>query len=379
MEKKSNITERAVIVDRGLLTCFGNGVDICWEKLKRNESGIREFSRFPVDHFISQSAASIDGLDVSKSLSYQMLEILLKDRLSNLPEDNCLIFSTTTGEVDLLEKHIASEGTATDGLAPGDFLMKVLELTGSSKGYLVSAACASSSLAIIKGALMIEKGIQDCILIIGCDCVSEFVFSGFSSLQALARYRAKPFDRDRDGLSLGEAAGYVLLMGEGRAARENREILGRVCGWGMTNDANHMTGPDKNGEGLSRSISKSLSSAFITPEQVGSISAHGTGTRFNDSMELKAFKTIFGKHHVPVYSVKGGIGHTMGAAGLVEVILCLCSLKEKLVPPVVNLENIDEEAEGWVSKESVFVEKPYALSTNSGFGGVNSAIVIKLI
>jgi 3-oxoacyl-[acyl-carrier-protein] synthase II len=213
---------------------------------------------------------------------------------------------------------------------------------------------------------------------VACDAVTEFVFAGFSSLMALDPDGARPFDKARKGLTVGEAAGYVLLMSEERARRESRLIAGEVAGWGMSCDANHMTGPARDGGGLVHAIGQALKKAGMDPRQVGSISAHGTGTVYNDSMEMKSFRQIFKETTVPVYSLKGSIGHTMGAAGLVEMVVALKSLEAGIIPPSAHLAQADAEAEGWVSSKCVKAPDMRAvLSTNSGFGGVNAALVLK--
>jgi 3-oxoacyl-[acyl-carrier-protein] synthase II len=194
---------------------------------------------------------------------------------------------------------------------------------------------------------------------------------------ALDEFYAKPFDKRRKGLSLGEASSFALIMSESRAKREKRNVIGEVAGWALSNDANHMTGPSRDGSGLARAIKKAMRMADIDDDEIGSISAHGTGTIYNDEMEMKAFHSIFGDNNRPVCSIKGGIGHTMGAAGLVEVIIALKSLSEGIVPPTVNLEDVDENARGWASSSQYPLDKSkMVLSTNSGFGGVNAALVL---
>lgn len=224
---------------------------------------------------------------------------------------------------------------------------------------------------------MIREGDRDCVLVVACDNVSEFVAAGFYSLMALDGEMARPFDRNRKGLSLGEAGAFMLLMSDRRAAREKRPVLAEIAGWGLTGDANHITGPARDGSGLALALRKALRSAGIPREQVGSISAHGTGTPYNDSMEMKAFKSIFGKHPLPTYSSKGGIGHTMGTAGLADIIVAIRTLQEGLVPPTVNLRDLEDEAEGWVSAESRSCDTSVTVSTNSGFGGINCAVLLK--
>jgi 3-oxoacyl-(acyl-carrier-protein) synthase len=217
------------------------------------------------------------------------------------------------------------------------------------------------------------------VLVIACDAVSEFVYAGFATMNALDPAGARPFDRDRQGLNLGEAAAVALLMSDDRAARERRTVLGRIAGWAASNDASHVTRPDTTGGQLARAARRAMERAGVGPDQIGFISAHGTGTGYNDAMEMAAFRSIFSAR--PVFSVKGALGHTLGAAGLVEILICLRALSEGVVPPTVGLRQPDDCASGWVTEcptplahEGVRA----ALTTNSGFGGINAALVLTL-
>lgn len=138
-----------------------------------------------------------------------------------------------------------------------------------------------------------------------------------------------------------------------------------------------MTGPSRDGYGLALAIHKALHSADIPKSAIGCISAHGTGTVYNDVMEMKAFKRVFGDQGIPTYSIKGGTGHTMAAAGLIEMMIAFQSMRDKIVPPTVNTSEIDEEAKGWVSPNSCPFNGEVTLSTNSGFGGINVALVLR--
>ena len=371
---------KAVAVACDMVTPYGWGIDSCWKGLMSGMTAIRPIDRFSTLNLQTQNAATVPGLKarINKSLIIQMLIPLFANIAPKIPDDSFVILATTTGEIEILQRHILSGKTETKKSLPGNLLNKVISLAGTcGKGMVVSAACASSSAAVSKAASMIRNRDLDCVLVVACDCVSEFVTAGFSSLMALDRDKAKPFDKNRHGLSLGEAAGYMLLMSEARAAKEKRPVIGEIAGWGLTNDANHITGPSQDGSGLSKAISNALHSAGVSEIEIGSISAHGTGTVYNDSMEMAAIKKVFGNRPVPVYSVKGGTGHTMGAAGLLEIIISFRALDSKIVPPTVNLRDIDIVAEGWVSSDSQSFERHVTLSTNSGFGGVNSALVLK--
>ena len=370
---------KSVVVACDMVTPYGQGVNLCWKHLMAGDSAIGEITRFDTRHFKTNKAAIISGLSCGAGESFvmKMLAPMFEDKKALIPEDSFPILATTTGEINYLEGHIITGKGEYKQSDPGFLLEKIVKLTGVKyPGLVVSAACTSSNRAVSHGAALIDSGRYDSVLVIACDSVSEFVFSGFSAIMALDENAARPFDKNRKGLTLGEAAGYILMMSQERALREKRPVLGKIAGWGLTSDANHMTGPDKDGGGLAAAINKALQSATVTNDDIGLISAHGTGTIYNDAMEIKAFKKVFNKQFVPAYSIKGGVGHTMGAAGLVEIIIALKSLQEMTAPPTVNLLDVDPQAEGWVFQEPEKFKKAVTISTNSGFGGINSAIVL---
>ncbi len=370
---------KAVVTAYDMLTPFGPGLDACWDAITSGQSAIGKIERFNTSAFMSENAATIMSLRYhdGDSLVLQMLQRLLG--VIPAPADSALILATTKGEIDLLERRILGEtGIPQDACAPVRLLEKAASLAGvAGPSMVVSAACASGSAAIARGASMICSGRADSVLVIACDAVTEFVFSGFSSLMAMDRRFARPFDRTREGLSLGDAAGYALLMSEQRAESEGREVLGEVAGWGLSDDANHMTGPSRESEGLILAATKALRMAGCDSSAIGMISAHGTGTAYNDAMEMRAFRAVFNEAPRPVYSVKGALGHTMGAAGMLELIIALRALKEGTTPPTVNLSEPDELAAGWVSPKAVGIDRTkMALMTNSGFSGINAALVV---
>ena len=370
----------AVVVACDLVSPYGWGVASCWEGLFSGDSAIRRIDRFPTGSLRTDKAALVAGLDpdADESLVMQMVRPLLERSAPALPEDARLLLATTNGEIEFLERSVLHGSPDASGSRPDLLAGRIQNLCGLQEpGVVVCAACASSSAAVAAGAGMIRDGVRDCVLVVASDNVSEFVASGFSALMALDRDMARPFDRRRSGLSLGEAAAFVLLMSDERASREGRPVFAEIAGWGLTSDANHMTGPSRDGSGLALALDKALQSAGIPEEEVASISAHGTGTEYNDSMEMKAFKSVFKKRSLPTYSVKGGIGHTMGTAGLVDIIVAIETLRKKAIPPTVNLRDVDEEAVGWVSPESVACDGEVTVSTNSGFGVINCAVVLR--
>jgi 3-oxoacyl-[acyl-carrier-protein] synthase II len=371
---------KAVIIENEIITPYGLGVEACWGGLVSNSTSISRVSRFTTRAFSSDYGGTISGLKYhgETSLVMQMISALFDRSGITIPGDAKLLLATTKGEIDLLEKSIISGSGDGAESSLNNLLLKVIDLTGvKGDAMVVSAACTSSSAAVARAAAMIRSGHADCVLVVACDSVTEFVFSGFSSLMALDKIPARPFDKNRAGLSVGEAAAYMLVMSEERAVREKRSIIGEIAGWGMNDDANHMTGPSRESEGLVRAIHGALHSAGISTRQVGFISAHGTGTQYNDAMEMRAFRTVFKDRNVPLYSIKGGLGHTMGAAGLVEMVIALKALRKQVIPPTVNLEVIDDDAIGWVSdRAQVPAPGSLALVTNAGFSGVNTAVVL---
>jgi 3-oxoacyl-[acyl-carrier-protein] synthase II len=312
------------------------------------------------------------------SLVMQMFFMLLKRNQIQVPSDALLILATTTGEIDILEKQVLRGGPDAKESRFSFLLEKVKALTEiKGEGTIISSACSSSLAALGFASSLIQNGKHDCVLVVAADAVTEFVFSGFSSLMALDPDKAKPFDKNRAGLSLGEGAGFVLLMSQARAQQEARTILGEIAGWAMSDDANHMTGPVRDGSGLKLAIQKALKNAGVSGDDVGCISGHGTGTIYNDSMEMKAYSSIFHDRPVPLYSIKGAVGHTMGASGLIECLMALWVLKERIIPPTVGLVDVDPEAKDWASLEKRDLKGRIALLNNSGFGGVNASLILR--
>jgi 3-oxoacyl-[acyl-carrier-protein] synthase II len=367
------------VVAHDMVTAFGRGVPATWAGLLAGRPAFSNVEHFRCDQLGCRLAALAPLAPKEPSRLWALLEPLLRDLAPQVPPGCELLLATTTGEIDRLERYVEQvQGHAEDS-RPELLLERIRDgLDRPGPGRVVAAACASSTIALALAAQDVERGRCEAALVVAGDAVTEFVYSGFASLLALDPEGARPFDRNRRGLTLGEGAAVALLMDEQRARLAGRTVLGRVTGWGMSCDANHMTGPARDGSGLAHAVRAALARAGQATGGIGSISAHGTGTSFNDAMELRAFRAVFGEALPPVYSVKGALGHTLGAAGLVEAILGLESLGRGQVPPSVNLKEPDRDAEGVVSA----LPRPQArdaavVSTNSGFGGINAAVVLR--
>jgi 3-oxoacyl-[acyl-carrier-protein] synthase II len=243
-------------------------------------------------------------------------------------------------------------------------------------GFNISAACASATVAVAQACMRIASGNTEAALVVCADLVTEFVFSGFSALQILSDRPCTPFDRNRNGLSLGEGAAVICLMSPRRARMEGLLPQATLCGWGIAGDAAHITAPDRAGQGLIRAVRHAFRAAGCDPEEIAAVNAHGTGTVHNDRMELNAFRTLFGGRKIFIHSVKGGIGHTLGAAGGIELALSVKSLQENRIPPTIGLSDPEPRGEGHIFSDPLALPPGCLLATNSGFGGVNAALII---
>ncbi len=373
--------KRVVLSRVAAVTSLGEGADSLWQQLTDGKSAIAPVKRFDSSHYISHYAACVDGLTAAagESLMVPLLD-QVAGKLGPLPTDCRLLVATTKGEIDLLEARCRAgiPVGATD--LPTVFLDRVARRFGLSPSVLnINAACASSTIALARGAAMIAAGQVSAVLVYAADIVSEFVFSGFSALQALSPESCRPFDRSRSGLNLGEAGAALLLLDEEQAYREEATILARIAGWGAANDAHHVTAPARDGCGLILACQQALARAEIEPEQVCAINAHGTGTVYNDAMELTAFGALFDGKIPPFHGLKGSIGHCLGAAGAVEVAIAARALQEQFLPPTVGCLEPEAAAAGQVGEKVQKISGDYLLCCNSGFGGINGALMLQRI
>ncbi|MBW2615519.1 MAG: beta-ketoacyl-[acyl-carrier-protein] synthase family protein [Deltaproteobacteria bacterium] len=372
-------SKKVWVTDVAAVTALAHDLDGLWRRVMWGETSIKPVQRFPVERYTSRIAALMEDLSQSggQSLIHALIDRLFR-KIGPVPSDAFLVTATTKAGIDNLERlrhGIPADPNAVLLASIPNIVSQKLGLEG--RAINISAACASSAIAVARGAALIATGRADAVLVCCLDVVTEFVFSGFSSLGALSPVPCMPFDRERKGLSLGEGAAALMLMSSERAEREGMPHLGTVSGWGIAGDAHHITAPARDGRGLIKAVGLALHSAMLKEDDISVISAHGTGTVYNDLMELTAFRHLFGHRRLPVYSVKGAIGHTMGAAGGIEVALGLKTLFEQVVPPTVGLSNPEDDAAGLVSPIAREMTGDYLLTTNSGFGGTNAAIILK--
>lgn len=243
----------------------------------------------------------------------------------------------------------------------------------------VSTACASGTDALGLAFRKIRSGEADVVVAGGFDAVAEFSFSGFCALNALTTGKVRPFSKNRSGLALGEGAAFLVVEREAVAAARGARILGRVAGYASAADATHLTAPDRDGRGLAAAATAAIREAKTGTDGIDYVSAHGTGTLYNDWMETRVLKSVLGIHAraVPVSSIKAVLGHAFGAAGALEAAACLLAIRDGVVPPTANFEEPDPECDvDCVPNRARAVPVRVALSLSAGFGGQNAAIVL---
>lgn len=365
------------VVKHSMATSLGNSVEATWQRLLKGHSALDAIRRFQADRLTSQKACCIPDLRPAAGENRVCaLTRRVLDHITPVPPGTCVVWAGIKGNAEYIE---ADQSLETPWL-PEHYHRWVAERLGIDPlGFDINAACATSTVAMAIGAQMIARGEYGSVLICAADVVTRFVFTGFSVLKALTPTICRPFDQTRDGMCIGDGAVAILLADAHTARRHKLNKLARLSGWGISNDAHHITGPSPDGAGLVIAIETALGMAGLSPDDTQAFCAHGTGTLFNDTMELAAIEAVFGDRRFPVFSIKGAVGHTLGAAGGIDAAICAHALGHKLIPPTVGLETPEPRAAGRVSHRAQAFDGRNILTSNSGFGGVNAALVLHAV
>jgi 3-oxoacyl-[acyl-carrier-protein] synthase II len=251
-----------------------------------------------------------------------------------------------------------------------------LGLTGPKETVVM--ACASGAASIALGADLVRAGVTPTALVGGVDALTHICFMGFNALKVLDPTPCRPFDRDRRGMSIGEAAAFLVVEDADHCRARGGRVHARLTGYGMTTDAHHVTAPHPEGEGMIHAMEQALADAGLPPSAVGYVNAHGTGTPQNDRAEAMALRRVFGEGGVLVSSTKSLVGHTMAAAGSVEAAATILALQHGLLPPTAGLEHLDPEVPfDCLPITARPAEVGAALSNSFGFGGQNVSLVFE--
>ena len=318
-----------------------------------------------IDRKLDKAFSNIGNVDNYTKIEKLMILALYPIIRENPTIKSALLISTTKGNITALEANDV-ENAQLPLLAK-----KVADFFNfKTQPILVSNACVSGILAVAVAKRVIQSSIYDEVYVVSGDLVSEFVLSGFNSFQAMSDLPCRPYSINRTGVTLGEASAAVLV------SANSQNALVKIIGDGSINDANHISGPSRTGDGLVRSIQSALYEAKIGIEKIDYISAHGTATPFNDEMEAIAFNRL-GLENVPVNSLKGYYGHTLGASGLLETVIGIASMSNSTLFASMGFDEIGVSQPINVIKNHTKKNIDYWLKTASGFGGCNTAVIFE--
>lgn len=358
---------------------FTTGENI--DNLKNNISGIKQHSGLSMSEqtffaslFADNNFPPANGNTNTKF--EQLLIASVSNALKNSPIDpsdskTILIISSTKGNISLLETEPHHPETYKR-IAMHQSARLVAEHFGFVHNpVVISNACISGILALLTGMRLIQSGQYDHAVVAGADCISRFVLSGFQSFQAVSQQVCKPFDANRNGINLGEGAACIVL-----SSQKEYSTGTLLAGGAVSNDANHISGPSRTGEELYFAINKAMKDADVSSGDIDFISAHGTATIYNDEMEAKAIN-LAGLQKVPVNSLKGFYGHTLGAAGIIETVVSNHSLMNNIIFPTPGFTEMGVPTPVNVCSQLTNTNLSNILKTASGFGGCNAALILK--
>ena len=374
-----------VIAGCGAISAVGCGLEPLLDALKNNTSGLRASEKFSVPRFQSNIVGAAprkvgeenpawllaaEALTQARAAAENVLQTISADRIG-------LVLSTTKANITALE--LISENQPCSETArrhlQANLLAEDLAQAFGAHGPVqtVSVACVSALIAISQAAKIIQRGEADAMLVVGVDALSEFVVAGFTALKALDPLGCRPFDAARCGLSPGEAGAAIVLVRDDFAPAAKIKIRA----FGGSNDANHLTGPSRDGSGLAQAIRVALAAAKFSQPEIDFVHAHGTGTPYNDAMESLALQTIFGDACPPVSGAKGMLGHTLGAAGVIETICCVLAVQNNFLPGTPRLDSpADGTPKNLLREPRLDVRVKNVLKLNTGFGGMNGALIL---
>jgi len=407
--------EKIVITGMGTINPLGLNVAETWKNVTNGVSGVGPITLFDTSGWNVEIACEVKGFDPAKYMDPK--EARRRDRFEQfgvaasrealqssgleITEENAgrigVVVSSAIGGLKSVQDAIFTlKDEGARRVSP--FLIPMLMPNGASgmigiefglKGpsFSVASACASGADGIGMAWLMLRAGMVDVMVTGAAEAVAcETGVGAFDRIGAMSRHNddysmtPAPFDKNRDGLVMGEGAGVLILERESHAKARGANIVGELAGYGATADAFHVTAPAENGTGGTKAILAALDSAQINPEDVGYISAHGTGTQLNDAAETKAVKAAFGDlaYKTPISSTKSMTGHMMGATGALEAIFCMQAIREGVLPPTIHYQTPDPVCDlDYIPNQAREKKISVAISNAFGFGGHNTVLVLK--
>jgi 3-oxoacyl-[acyl-carrier-protein] synthase II len=400
---------RVAVTGMGAVTAVGNDVPTFWHSLKEGHCGIRPITIFGTSAYRSHTGGEVDLSPESQFLlrdlrrlsrcdqfgiiaAREAMNASMLDQAERDREKFGVILGADSGGIFSVEKYFRAIYThASKRPSPSlllsfslatttDHIAQEFDLRGPRT--TTATVCSSSAAAIAFAYDAIAFGEAELMISGGSDSLCEVTYAGFNSLRAIDPGGCRPFDKNRQGLSLGEGAGILILEELEHARARGASIWGEVLGYGICAEAYHLTAPEPSGAGIARSIRLALADAGISPEEVDYINAHGTATPLNDVVETRGIKMVFGKkaYEIPISSIKAMIGHCLGSAGAIEAVATLLSLHEGVIPPTINYTTPDPECDlDYTPNEAREKEIRIAISNSFAFGGNNVSLVFSKV
>lgn len=387
------MTKAPAIIASGLCSTAGCGVQSACELAFSNSQNLKPQNLFESPRHFAKLTGQCEEFGVSKNaprcakmLEFALSEALKKIDLKDIKRERISvylgtsiggIFETENAISDLID-HKSNKLSALN-FYECSTLAELAARKANAKGECAtfSTACSSSSLALCEACNAIIQNLCDIAIVCGADALSRITVNGFGSLLLLSQTNAKPFDKNRDGINLGEAAAVVILASEDALKRMQMRPLARISGWAATADAYHPTSPQPEAEGLARAFSKSLARAGKNPLDISFYLAHGTATKGNDLSESKALKNVF-KEFAPAFaSIKGKFGHTLGASGLLNLIIATEAIAQSKAPLNTGFETFDEDLGISPNTKSTNANLKSIMFSSVGFGGNNSCAIVE--
>ena len=406
------MSRRVVITGTGILSPIGNTTHEFYNGLKKGANGIAPITCFNTDDYSVHIAGEVkinledyfEKRELNRMDRFTAMALIASSEAvnqSNIDDDRLdktrigVVIGSGIGGINTFEEQHKKLLNNPRRVSPffipsmiSDIASGQVSIKYGFKGpnYCVVSACATASHAIGDSFRMIQYGDAEIIITGGSDAsITPMAVTGFANMKALTKNdnpetASRPFDANRDGFVMGEGTGIIILEELEHAQKRGAEILGEIAGYGATADAYHLTSPAPDGDGAVRAMNRAMEDAKCQPENIDYINAHGTSTPFNDKIETTAIKTAFGIHarKLSVSSTKSMTGHLLGAAGGIEAVASILSMRNNFLPPTIHYETSDPECDlNYVPNTAVEKDVNYTMSNTFGFGGHNAVLIFK--
>ncbi|WP_326983225.1 beta-ketoacyl-[acyl-carrier-protein] synthase family protein [Chryseobacterium sp. MYb264] len=409
----SEVKEKIVISGLGVYCSIGKNVDELVESLSESKLGFDYVDEFHTEGYRNTHAGVIKDIENIDSLTGLRSSLILKPSVYQAIEDSGIFdtevdrsrisisvgtsltgyggFVTCLFERHYEEKNERYESSLNEHMKvnylesinniPGTLLATEIALEYDISGMLSSSitACSASGNAMAIAVDTIRNGLADVVIVGAVDPLSELTYMGFHTLRAMSPGQPKPLDKNREGLLIGEGSGCIIIESESHARARGAKIYAEIAGYGLSNDAYHATQPHPEGEGGVLAMKIALDEADLSSGEIQYINMHGTGTKHNDQAELKAVERVFGDRlkQIPISSSKSMIGHTLGAAGCIEAVICILALHHNFLPPSLNFETPIDHFDYQVVTAAKSRELNVVMNNSFGFGGNGASFIFK--